>query len=116
HRAAARVMSQRDTAGIWYRPCPNGTMPVLRDDPGLAGVEERGEVALPLLLLGDLQLLRHQVVVNRALDVAEEADRRAAVRLLRHPRQRKRERRGLVARRMHEHAGVIRRARLDRAV
>src|SRR6266480_1809456 len=76
----------------------------LANDPGLAGVEQLGEVALPPLLLGDLQLLGHQVVVDRALDVAEDPDRGAAVRRLRHARQRERQRRLRVARVVDEHA------------
>src|SRR5581483_10718161 len=69
-----------------------------------------------LLLLGDTQLLRHQVVVDGPLDVAEDADRRAAVRSLGHAREGERERRRLVLRVVDEDVLVAGRARLDRAV
>ncbi len=43
------------------------------DVPGIAGLEKRRNVAL--LLPCDIELLRHQVVVDRPLDVPEHADR-----------------------------------------
>ena len=65
----------------------------LADRPGLAAVQQRREIALAALLGRRRDLLGHQLVVDRAAHVAEDADRRAAVRLLRHARERERERR-----------------------
>ena len=56
-------------------------------------MEQLAEVALPVLLLRGRDLLGHQLVVDRALDVAEDAERRLAVRAVRDPRERERIRR-----------------------
>ena len=61
------------------------------DRPGVAGVQQLAEVALALLLARACELFVHQSVVDRALDVAEDADRRRAVRRVREPRQRVRQ-------------------------
>src|SRR5213596_3484199 len=71
------------------------TQPALRDLPGVAGADERREVALAALLDRVGELLCHQVVVRRALDVAEHPERQLAVLVERHPRQRERLRRVL---------------------
>src|SRR5947208_13303019 len=63
----------------------------LRDLPGIPSVQERLEVALAARALGSLELLRHQLVVDRALHVPEDADRRRADRRPRQPRQRERQ-------------------------
>ena len=58
-----------------------------RDGPGVAGVEERLEVALAPLLARRLELLAHEVVVDRLLEGAEDSERHGAVRLPGDPRQ-----------------------------
>ena len=59
-------------------------------------MEERLQVALAALGLRRLELLGHELVVDRALDVPEDPDRRRAVRGVRDPREREREARLLV--------------------
>src|SRR5438874_12749748 len=63
----------------------------LGDLPGITGMEQRLEVALAARALGGLELLRHQLVVDRALHVPEDPDRRRADRRPRQPRQRERQ-------------------------
>src|SRR5215207_4580206 len=48
---------------------------LVADPPGIAGVEELRQVALPQLAPGDLDLLRHQLVVDGALDRSKDPDR-----------------------------------------
>ena len=55
-------------------------------------MEQLAEVAFALLLTRARELLVQQAVVDRPLDVAEDADRRRAVRGVREPGQRVRER------------------------
>ena len=50
-----------------------------RHGPGVAGVEQRLEIALARLLARRLELLAHQVVVDRALDAPEDTERHRAV-------------------------------------
>ena len=67
------------------RRAHGGDFGAFAQDKRLAGIDA-DEAARPEtgLLLGGLQLLGHQVVVDRALDVAEDPDRGAAVGRLRH--------------------------------
>ena len=59
-------------------------------------MEELAEIPGAALLLRRRDLLAHQPVVYRALDVAEDADRRRALRRVRDPGEREREARLLV--------------------
>src|SRR3954452_24842327 len=73
-----------------------------RDVPGVARVEQRLEISGALLLHRGGELGVHAFVVARAIDVAEDADRRGADRVLREPREREREVRLVGVRRVHE--------------
>ena len=54
-------------------------------------MKKRLQVALPALGLRRFELLGHQLVVHRPLDVSEDPDRRRPVRRVRDPRQRERQ-------------------------
>src|SRR4051794_41873418 len=62
-----------------------------RDVPGVAGVEQRLEIPGALLLHRGGELGVHALVVARAVDVAEDSDRRRADGVLREPRKSERE-------------------------
>src|SRR5438874_1039092 len=60
----------------------------LGDRPRVARTQQDGEIAFPPLLDRLRDLLGHQVVVDRLLDVAEDADRRDADLLQHHTAER----------------------------
>src|SRR5256885_14848383 len=63
------------------------------DEPGVAAAEEGGQVAVALSFDGFVELLAHQLVVRRALHLAEDADRRVLEARRVEPRQSERRRR-----------------------
>ena len=70
----------------WPRP---GSNKAGSDRPGVAGAEQAREVAFALLSCG-IELLCHELVVDRALDVPENADRGRTRRATREPAERER--------------------------
>ena len=109
--SAARASRRGRRAGEQRQP-PR-FLAVAEDEVGRLPVAERESGAQPIVQVSPAwsssprspspcsrvarrELLGHQLVVDRALDVAEDADRRRAVRRVREPRQREREARRLV--------------------
>jgi hypothetical protein len=61
--------SPRGSCGSWQRPRRADVRRAASgNDPGVAGVEQSGEVALASLLAGRLQLLAHELVVDGLLE------------------------------------------------
>src|SRR5207253_8315993 len=88
-RPGTRPRIQDGSGGGQARRTEVGAGPALRlrNRPGVAGRQKQSEVALLLLPRG-FDLLAHQVVVDRAPDVPENADRRRAAALARQATQR----------------------------
>src|SRR4051794_4894401 len=93
--AAASAISTRTSSGAGRRdPMPKSSAGrceglKLGDRPGVARLEQTLEVALALVGARPLELLFHLAVVDRSLDVAEDADRGRAVRRVREPGDRR---------------------------
>src|SRR5437588_8390448 len=88
----------------------------LRDLPGVARVQQLLEVALAARADGGPDLLRHLLVVDRAVDVAEDADRDGADRRPGQPRQRERKARLGVVRVVDDEAALGRVSDLGRSI
>src|SRR5205085_8491503 len=76
---AMKLRSFSFSSGCWLltAPLPAGSLRpalVLVHDPHVAAVDELAELAAALARDGLLDLVRHQVLVGLALDIAEDAD------------------------------------------
>src|SRR6266540_6714365 len=89
----SRSRRRRGTQIACGRRSSQASGSALADLPGIARADEGCEVALAALLDRCVDLLCHQLVVARSLDVAEHAQRQLAVLGERHPRDRERLRR-----------------------